>query len=148
MAIGVKLHELSRAMGRLAADNILTHDGASVTILDSIALRRASCECYKVLKALAEKPLIAENRLLARRATPEKGKLARNNVVPIRNLTVCTLCGLGNNCPHKTFDECLRAVGSELRATSARAKWLLERRARIVHQSLAKYQRFLKRRHS
>jgi hypothetical protein len=51
MAIGARPDDLSRAIVRLTEAGALRHDGASVTIVDPIALRRASCQCYDALKA-------------------------------------------------------------------------------------------------
>jgi hypothetical protein len=63
-------------------------------------------------------------------------------------MNTCTVCGIPRNLPHKTLDECLRAVNAELRTVTRRATQLLHQRSDIVQQSLKKYEKFRSRRQS
>jgi hypothetical protein len=148
MAIGARPDDLSRAIVRLTEAGALRHDGASVTIVDPIALRRASCQCYDALKAALETPLAIAVPAASTSEDPAAAGDTRDNVLPMRSLPVCTVCGLGRNAPHKVFDECLRAIDAELHAAIDRARGLVQRRATIARESLEKYEKFLERRHS
>lgn len=136
MALGAKSgDELASVMTRFSESSLVKYDVASLTVIDLIGLRHASCRCYKSLK-------IDGQKLVARDEHPVN-RIDRDNVVPLhRSVNVCTVCGLARAVPHKTLDECLRAVDAELRTVTDRARRLLSQRLNIVHQSLAKYEKF------
>jgi CRP-like cAMP-binding protein len=138
MAIGTKHDEVSRLMSHMSERGVVKHDGDFVTIVDPIALRRVSCRCYETLRAGLDIPLVFRHRSPERR--PSRGH--KDNVVAMPNIPVCSLCGLGRNYPHKTFEECLRVIDLELRDTTALAKQLLRRRQAISHQWMEKYDKF------
>jgi hypothetical protein len=140
MAIGAHADELAHVMARFAVNGLVKQDGTSLTVLDSIGLRRASCRCYKALRIEAQ-------ILFARDGQPVD-RVHRDNVVPMRGMNTCTVCGIARNLPHKTLDECLRAIDVELRTTTRRATQLMHQRGNIVDQSLQKYEKFRKRRPS
>ncbi len=134
MAIGAKSDELASIMVRLAERQIVKHDATSVTLLDPIALRRQACSCYPVLRKNAQAPIES------RRRAHDVGD--RANVVTMRPLTVCTLCGLTRDYPHKTHAECLRALDADLRSVIQRAKQLTHLRGQIAFESMKKFEQF------
>ena len=49
-AMGVKNSAVAGIMASLEDQGLASHDGSSVTILDSIGLRRLACRCYDAMK--------------------------------------------------------------------------------------------------
>jgi hypothetical protein len=137
MAVGAKPEELAEVMVQFAEQNILKFNAASVTVIDAIALRRLACPCY---------PLLRKNAATAIRVRPPVGRPTSQNVIRMRPATVCTLCGLTRDYPHKSHAECLRAIDFELRMLIGRAKVLTNQRGQIVSESMEKFEKF--RRHS
>ena len=137
MAIGASPDALADAMARLAQQRIVKHDGATITVIDAIGLRRHACGCYVVLK---------KNAVSFARVPPRKTSSA--NVVRMRPSTMCTLCGLTRDYPHKTHAECLRALDADLRALITRAKDLSNMRRQIATESMERFDKLLNRRPS
>ena len=138
MAIAAAPGALADFMARLAQQGIVKHDGGTVTVLDAIALRRQACGCYAVLK---------KNTAYAR-VPPGPPKTPSANVVRMRPSTVCTLCGLTRDYPHKTHAECLHALDSDLRSLIGRAKDLSKMRKQIATESMERFDKLLNRRRS
>ena len=138
MAVGITPDELVRLMVRLAENGVVKHDAGTVTIVDPIALRRAACSCYGVLNEILSAP-------------PHASPAAERpdaNVLPMRPVNVCTLCGLTRNSPHKTHVDCLRAIDAEIRSQIARTRELTQRRAQVALESMEKFQKLSTRRRS
>jgi len=139
MALGVEPNALAIFMARLNDQKILKHDGASITVLDPIGLRRRSCNCQASFARLLEFPRIKTQRPPVRH---------RARVLSMYPPNVCTVCGLTRDYPHKTHVECLRAIADDLRGHMARAKELNTLRGQITVESFRKYEKFLHRKES
>jgi hypothetical protein len=138
MAIGIPSNELSRLMAQLAFLGTVKHDASTLTIVDLIALKRMACSCYGIMKNMLAVPMEAEIAVAT----------TTGNVLPMRPLNVCTLCGLIRNAPHRTHFDCLRAVDAEIRGCIQRAKELTSVRAQIAVESMTKFDKLLVRRQS
>ncbi len=118
------------------SDNrVVKHERSALTVLDEIALKRLACSCFAGMS-------------IVDRETPRVRSERRNNVLAMRPVSVCTLCGLGRNIPHKTHSECLRALDAEIRACISRGRALTKKRFSIFSESMEKYEKFLDRRRS
>ena len=133
MAIAAPPEELSSFMVRLADERILRYDAATVTLLDPIALRRLACSCYGALKKNAATERVRQSR----------NRVQAVNVVRMQPTTMCTLCGLMRDAPHKSHVECLRAIDAELRTLMARVKQLTGLRRQLADESIQKFENFL-----
>jgi hypothetical protein len=133
MAIGAKADELTAVMVPFTGQNIVRYDAATVTVIDAIALRRLACPCYSVLCKHSATPA---------RVRSTGGHTTTANVVQMRPATVCTLCGLTRDYPHKSHAECLRAIDTELRSLIGRARTLTKQRAQLVAESMQRFERF------
>jgi hypothetical protein len=136
MAVGARPDQLAALMAQFAEQNIIKYDSASVTVIDAIALRRLVCPCYPVLR---------KNSSVAIRVRPSKERARVENVVQMKPATMCTLCGLTRDYPHKSHTECLHAIDLELRILIGRAKALTKQRGVIVQESMQRFDRFRKR---
>jgi len=136
MAVGAKLDELAAVMVQFTEQNIIRYDAASVTILDGIALRQRACACYSVLR---------KHSATSIRIRPTSDRSRSENVVQMRPATVCTLCGLTRDYPHKSHIECLHAIDAELRTLLGRAKALTKQRGKIAEESMQRFERFRRR---
>jgi hypothetical protein len=135
-ALGAASSAVRDVMAGLVEKRILAYDGSSVTVLDTIGLRRAACPCYAVLKRI-----LIESRWIEPSPCSEPVSL-RPNVFPMRPANVCTLCGLGAVSPHLSHSECLRALDNELHSLRARARQLTNQRSLIASELLKKYEQF------
>jgi hypothetical protein len=137
--LGAESSAVRDVMARLVERRILAYDGSSVTVLDTIALRRAACPCYGVLKSI-----LLESKWDEQPPCNEPVS-SRPNVIPMRPTNICTLCGLGAVSSHLSHSDCLRALDTELHSLRARARQLTNQRSMIVSELLKKYEQFRKR---
>lgn len=142
MALGANRKDLGVVLAGLASRQIIKVNASTFTILDQIGLTRAACSCYRVLKAnLYRRNVVRSSPSLS------DGKPA-GNILPMRSVELCTLCGLAQSSPHKTHSDCLRAIDTELRSLMRRARDINHRRSDIAVESLKKFEKFLARRRS
>ena len=137
MAVGAQPDALAATMMQFAEQSLIKYNAASITVIDAIALRGLACPCY---------PLLRKNCATAIRVRPSSNRSTVENVVQMKPATVCTLCGLTRDSPHKSHSECLRAIDTELRTLIGRAKVLTKQRGQIAAESMQRFERF--RRHS
>lgn len=137
-AMGMKNSEVTAIFASLEAQGLLRHDDASMTILDSIGLRRRACRCYDAMKRgytlerLARQPrtpAAPSGRLLAMR--PGVG--------------ACTLCGSSMRLPHRNGHECILALDEEINTLIQRTHVLRKYRAQLMANRAQLYRDILTR---
>ena len=106
--MGVKNSEVAAILASLEGQGLVRHDGATITILDSIGLRRRACRCYDAMKRAYT---------LERLAKQPRGPAATSSarVLPMRpGVGSCTLCGSSTRLPHRNGHECILALDEEI----------------------------------
>ena len=138
-AMGVKNSEVAAILAALEAQGLARHDGASITILDSIGLRRRACRCYDAMKRA-----YALERLAMQPRTPAATSAAR--VLPMRpGVRACTLCGSSTRLPHRNGHECILALDEEIRTLVQRTHLLRKYRAQLMANRAQLYRDILTR---
>jgi CRP-like cAMP-binding protein len=138
-AMGVKSSEVAAILASLQEQEIVQHDGQSITILDTVALRRLACGCYDAMKraytqlAGVEQPA---NVLL-----PEAARVLRMRPPP----GACTLCGSSTSLPHANSHACILALDNEISALVQRTHTLRKYRAQLLASRAQMYRNILKR---
>jgi hypothetical protein len=129
-------------MSTLAGHQLLACDSSSVTVLDTIGLKRRACSCYRELK----RPVPATE--LQHIVDKSDGAIPglRSNVVQMRPVNVCTLCGLAATPSHLTHADCLHAIDKEIRSLLGRTRILTHQRSLITAEFMKKYEKFRNRR--
>jgi CRP-like cAMP-binding protein len=136
--LGVSPRVLQDLISTLSQNHLLAYDASSITILDTIGLRRAACSCHDRLKRLYLPGLTMKKRSPPRR-TPD---VRTHKVVQMRPTNICTLCGLGLTSPHLNHSDCLRAIDKEIRSLIARVRLLTNQRSLITAEFMKKYEQF------
>jgi hypothetical protein len=138
-AMGVKNSEIAAILSTLEAQELITHDSDSITILDAIGLRRQACGCYHAMQRTAAP--IGERKAPAR---DEEMKRAR--VLHMRPASgVCTQCGSVTNLPHTSTHACILAVDQEIAGLVQRTHTLRKYRAQLLASRAQLYRDILKR---
>ena len=117
----------------------MEHDGQSISILDTVGLRRLTCGCYEAMKpaytpaAGTDKPQDAVPRRIARvlRMRPGAG--------------ACTLCGSSTDVPHANSHACILALDHEISGLVQRTHTLRKYRAQLLANRTQLYRNILKR---
>jgi hypothetical protein len=136
--LGAKPKALHNVMSVLARNQLLAYDSSSVTVLDPIALKRHACSCYTALKRAVH---VAESQqAVAKSQRPRPDQ--RGNVVQMRPLNFCTVCGLAATPSHFTHADCLHAIDKEIRSLLTRTRILTHQRALITAEFMKKYAKF------
>lgn len=139
-AMGVQNSEADAIVVALENDGLIRSDGSSITILDSVGLRRRACRCYEAIKrGYTLAPVVsASNREAPARAAAR--------VLPMRpGPGMCTLCGSSVRVPHKSGHECVLAVDEEIAMLVHRTHTLRKYRAQLMANRAQLYRDILKR---
>jgi CRP-like cAMP-binding protein len=141
-AMGVMNSEVARILASLEEQSLIANDGASITILDSIGLRRRGCRCYGAMKRGYTLERVARQ---PRAPVTEGGA----RVLPIRpGMSACTLCGSSLRVPHRNGHECIIAVDEEIATLIQRTHTLRKYRAQLMANRAHLYRDILKRSNS
>ncbi|HEY6124991.1 MAG TPA: Crp/Fnr family transcriptional regulator [Steroidobacteraceae bacterium] len=141
-AMGVKNSAVAGIMASLEDQGLASHDGSSVTILDSIGLRRLACRCYDAMKRgytlerLAAQPRVEGPHRVARVLTMRQG------------VGACTLCGSSTRVPHRNGHECILALDEEIDFLVQRTHLLRKYRGQLMANRAQLYRDILKRSNS
>jgi CRP-like cAMP-binding protein len=138
-AMGVRNSEVATILASLQDQGLVQHDGLSITILDTIALRRLACGCYDAMKRAyatavpVEEPRVAQPAATARvlRIRPGAG--------------ACTLCGSTTSIPHANSHACILALDEEISGLIRRTHTLRKYRAQLLATRAQQYRNILKR---
>ncbi len=138
-AMGVRNSEVATILASLQDQGLVQHDGLSITILDTIALRRLACGCYDAMKRAyatavpVEEPRVAQPAATARvlRIRPGAG--------------ACTLCGSTTSIPHANSHACILALDKEISGLIRRTHTLRKYRAQLLATRAQQYRNILKR---
>jgi CRP-like cAMP-binding protein len=139
-AMGVKNSEVAPIVTSLEEHGLIRHDGSSITILDTIGLRRRACRCYDAMKRN-----YTLERLVAEPKTVASAFAAK--ILPMRpGLSGgCTLCGSTTRLPHKNGHECILALDEEIAGLVQRTHTLRKYRAQLMANRAQLYRDILKR---
>lgn len=142
-AMGVKNSEADAIVMALENDGLIRSDGSSITILDSVGLRRRACRCYDAIK---RGYTLAPVATAPNREAPTR---AAARVLPMRpGPGMCTLCGSSVRVPHKSGHECVLAVDEEIAMLVHRTHVLRKYRAQLMANRVQLYRDILKRSNS
>ncbi len=137
-AMGVKNSEVAAILASLEEQGLVQHDGQSITILDTIGLRRLACGCYEAMKR-GYTPGVADTRKAALPAS-----VAR--VLRMRPAAgACTLCGSSTGVPHTNSHACILALDAEIAGLIQRTHTLRKYRAQLLADRAQLYRNILKR---
>jgi hypothetical protein len=136
--LGAKQKAVHNVMSALAGNQLLAYDSSSVTVLDPIGLKRHACSCYGGLKHAVHAAESQHAVDKSQRPRPAQ----RGNVVQMRSLNVCTVCGLAATPSHITHADCLHAIDKEIRSLLTRTRTLTNQRALITAEFMKKYAQF------
>jgi len=138
-AMGVKNSEVAAILAALEEQGLARLDGTSMTILDSIGLRRRACRCYDAMKrAYALERVVPPPRNSAETSTA-RVLLMRPGV------GACTLCGSSTRLPHRSGHECILALDEEIGALVLRTHTLRKYRAQLLANRAQLYRDILTR---
>jgi CRP-like cAMP-binding protein len=140
-AMGVKNSEVAAIVASLEQDGMIVYDGSSLTIHDSVGLRRRACRCYDAMKrgyTLAR--IVAEPR-----PKSEATKPAARVLTMRAGAGSCTLCGSSTRVPHKSGHECILALDEEIATLVKRTHTLRKYRAQLLANRAQLYRDILKR---
>jgi CRP-like cAMP-binding protein len=137
-AMGVKSSQVAAILASLEDQGLVQHDGLSITIVDSIGLRRLTCGCYEAMKRRYAADVPAE---APRAALPPK--TAR--VLRMQAVNACTLCGSSTRVPHTNSHACILALDEEIANTVQRTHTLRKYRAKLLADRAQLYRNILKR---
>jgi CRP-like cAMP-binding protein len=137
-AMGVRNSEVAAILASLEEQGLVSHDGQSITILDTIGLRRLACGCYEAMKrgyapGAAEKPTIAVPQPSARVLQMRTGAGA------------CTQCGSSTRVPHLNGHACILALDEEIASLVQKTHTLRKYRAQLLANRAQLYRDILKR---
>jgi len=138
-AMGVKNSAVAAVLTTLEQQGLARYDGLSITILDSIGLRRRACRCYDAMKRgytlerLAAQPKDRAQKHAARVLTMRPG------------VGSCTLCGSSTRVPHRNGHECILALDDEIAALVQRTHLLRKYRGQLMANRAQLYRDILKR---
>jgi len=138
-AMGVKNSEVATVLTTLEQQGLTRHDGLSITILDSIGLRRRACRCYDAMK---------RGYTLERLAAQPKDRSAKHaaRVLTMRpGVGTCTLCGSSTRVPHRNGHECILALDDEIAVLVQRTHLLRKYRGQLIANRAQLYRDILKR---
>jgi hypothetical protein len=139
-AMGVKNSEIAGILSALEAQELITHDGDSITILDPIGLRRQTCGCYHAPQRASATALDAP------KPPPEDEQVRSARVLQMRPASgVCTQCGSVTNLPHTSTHACILAVDQEIAGLVQRTHTLRKYRAQLLASRAQLYRDILKR---
>lgn len=136
-AVGLKHREATLILRALAEDGLLRHDGTSITVLDTVGLRRRSCRCYDQIK-----------RSYVQEAAPRRSSAVERTATILRmprGIGTCTLCGSTLRLPHKDTHQCILALDEEVAALIRRAHTLRKHRAQLLQDRLQVFSNVIKR---
>jgi len=140
-AMGVKNSDVAAIIASLENDGLIGYDGSSITIRDTVELRRRACRCYDAMK---------RSYTLARvvappRAKPESPPHAARVLTMRAGAGICTLCGSSTGVPHKSGHECILALDEEIATLVNRTHTLRKYRAQLLETRAQLYRDILKR---
>ena len=137
-AMGMKNSQVAAIVASLEAQGVARHDGASMTILDSIGLHRRACRCYDAMK---------RGYTLERLAPRPRAPAAPpGRVLAMRpGIGTCTLCGSSTRLPHRNGHECIIALDEEIGALVQRTHMLRKYRAQLLANRAQLYRDILTR---
>lgn len=138
-AISVKSTDVAAILTSLEEQALVEHDGQSITILDTIGLRRLACGCYEALKRAHTPGVDADNPKVV--ATPPTARVLRMRPAA----GGCTLCGLSTGVPHKNSHACILALDQEIAHAVQRTHTLRKYRAQLLADRAQLYRNILKR---
>jgi CRP-like cAMP-binding protein len=137
-AMGVKNSEVAAILAVLEEQGLARLDGTSMTILDSIGLRRRACRCYDAMKRA-----YALERVMPPRPSAETSTA---RVLPMRpGVGACTLCGSSTRLPHRSGHECILALDEEIGDLVLRTHTLRKYRAQLLANRAQLYRDILTR---
>jgi CRP-like cAMP-binding protein len=140
-AMGAKNSEVAALVASLENDGLIVYDGSSITIRDSVELRRRACRCYDAMKrgyTLA--------RVLAPPRTKPGAPPSAARILKLRaGAGTCTLCGSSTRVPHKTGHDCILALDDEIATLVQRTHTLRKYRAQLMATRAQLYRDILKR---
>ena len=138
-AMGVKNSEIAAIVASLEDEGLLQHDGQSITILDTIGLRRHACACYAAMKPTYAADVTVDQ---PKSALPP----ATARILPMRPVgNACTLCGSSNRVPHTNTHACILALDEEIASAVQRTHTLRKYRAQLLADRAELYRNILKR---
>ncbi len=144
-AMGVMNSEVAAIVSSLEEQGLAAYDGTSITILDSIGLRRRACRCYDAMKRGYTLERVVKQPHVA---APQGGA----RILPIRPgvgaAAACTLCGSSLLLPHKNGHECIAAVDEEIATLIQKTHTLRKYRAQLLANRAHLYRDILKRSNS
>jgi hypothetical protein len=138
-AMGVKNSEVAAILASLEEQGLLQHDGQSITILDTIGLRRLACSCYEAMKLTYTGNVLAEKPKAAPPATPARVLRMQPSA------GACTLCGSSTAVPHRNSHACILALDEEIAIAVQRTHTLRKYRAQLLADRAQLYRNILKR---
>ena len=138
-AMGAKHAEVAQILAALQDQGIVRHDGTSITILDTIGLRRLACGCYEAMKQTYVAPVRVETPGAAAPAPTATILRMRSGVTP------CTLCGSSAAVPHANTHACILALDAEIGDLVQRTHTLRKYRAQLLANRAHEYRNILKR---
>jgi len=138
-AMGVRNSEVATILASLEDQGLVKHDGLSITILDTIALRRLACDCYDAMKRAYATAVTVDE--------PDKVEPASTaRVLRIRpGAGACTLCGSTTSIPHANSHACILALDEEISGLTRRTHTLRKYRAQLLATRAQQYRNILKR---
>jgi CRP-like cAMP-binding protein len=138
-AMGVKNSEVNAILTSLVEQEVVQHDGQSITILDTVGLRRLTCGCYQAMKRAYTPVAVVD--------PPKDAAPARvAKVLPIRaGAGACTLCGSSTGVPHANSHSCILALDQEISSLIRRTHTLRKYRAQLLANRTQLYRNILKR---
>jgi CRP-like cAMP-binding protein len=138
-AMGVKNSEIAAIVASLEDEGLLQHDGQSITILDTIGLRRHACACYAAMKLTYSATVRVEKPKAALPPTTAR-------ILPMRPAgNACTLCGSSHRVPHTNTHACILALDEEIASAVQRTHTLRKYRAQLLADRAQLYRNILKR---
>jgi CRP-like cAMP-binding protein len=138
-AMGVKNAEAAAIVASLEEQGLVQHDGQSITILDTIGLRRLACGCYEAMKRTYTADVAVEAAKAA--LHPNTARVLRMQ----RAAGACTLCGSSTGVPHRNSHACILALDEEIASAVQRTHTLRKYRAQLLAERAQLYRNILKR---
>ena len=138
-AMGVRNSEVATILASLQDQGLAQYDGLSITILDTIALRRLACGCYDAMKRAHATAVTVDERQKVQPASTAR-------VLQIRpGAGACTLCGSTRGIPHANSHACILALDEEISGLTRRTHTLRKYRAQLLATRAQQYRNILKR---
>jgi CRP-like cAMP-binding protein len=140
-AVGARNSEVAAIVTSLEEQGLIRHDSSSITIVDTVGLRRRACRCYDVMKrSYSLERVLAEPEPVAVRKPTAKVLAMRPG-----GSGGCTLCGSTTRVPHKNGHECILALDEEIDGLVQRTHTLRKYRALLLANRAQLYRDILKR---